>query len=315
MLPPPTLRHADLSTTEEALKSARLAAHNVSCIPYIHHPFTYGHLCDMWMSVEQMLTIGCGSTEEHAVLLCNWLLGMGFNAFLVLGQALPSGVNSVYVYVEIQGHGPVLFDPADGSNFGTTDSNCTMNNVHVIVTSNNVFGNLQSEKQTVVTDFNFKRRSLWEPLLSPTKPLLPTIQKDSIVYTEVNEDVVMELKGSLEREIRLKFDQSRSYGIPQWNVLASRALREVLISMSNNFEEQFDITDKFKSLGLHYNICAVGLQKGYQNRQQLIDDVLNTQIHINANSSAQFAFAVHVTPYFNKIVAVSVAIASLNSSY
>lgn len=59
-------------------------------------------------------------------------------------------------------------------------------------------------------------------MLSLARPQLTTVQKDTVIYTEVNEDVIMELKGSLEREIRLKFDQSRLYGIPQWNVLASR---------------------------------------------------------------------------------------------
>ncbi|CAD5211920.1 unnamed protein product [Bursaphelenchus xylophilus] len=301
VVPPHILRHVDSSSPDEALKAVRLAAHVVSCVPFLTHPVIYAHLCDVWMTVDQMLTIGCGSTEEHAVLLCNWLLGMGFQAFLLLGTGLPQSVNTAFVYVEIPGYAAILIDPSDGSYYLTTDTTCTLNNIYVIATPTNVFGNLQTEKQVVLTDFNIKRRSCWEPLFASNRTPPPTVQKDSLVYTEVSEDVVMELRGSLEREIRLKFDQSRPYGIPQWNVLASRALREVLIYISTNLDEPPEIKDKFRSLGLNYNVCAVGIRKGYQNRQQLVDDVMNTQIHVNANSSAQFAFAVHVQPFFNKI--------------
>lgn len=68
----------------------------------------------------------------------------------------------------------------------------------------------------------FQRRQHWEPLFSANRTNFTNAHKGTIVYTDVSEDMVMELRTNLEREIRVKFDQHRPYGIPQWNVLASR---------------------------------------------------------------------------------------------
>lgn len=123
----------------------------------------------------------------------------------------------------------------------------------------------------------------------------------------------MELRTSLEREIRVKFDQSRPFGIPQWNVLASRALREVLADLGADLVEPKDVhvRDKFNQLGIMYEFSALAFQRGYTTRSQLLNDVLNTQVHVNANPLAQFAFAVHIQPYFNNIVSCLLAIACL----
>lgn len=68
-----------------------------------------------------------------------------------------------------------------------------------------------------------------------------------------------------------------------------------------------------RAFGINYEITAVAFQRGFHGKQQLIDDVINAQIYINANPLAQFAFAVHAQPFFNNIVSVSVAIACLQS--
>jgi hypothetical protein len=126
----------------------------------------------------------------------------------------------------------------------------------------------------------------------------------------------MELRTNLERQIRIKFDQNRPFGIPQWNVLALRALREVLNELGvEPFEpKQVDVRNKFNQLGIHYEFSALAFQRGYSSRDQLVNDVLNTQVHVNANPLAQFAFAVHIQPYFNNIVSCSLAIACLQPS-
>lgn len=96
----------------------------------------------------------------------------------------------------------------------------------------------------------------------------------------------------------------------------SRALREVLAEMDADLSEikQVNVKDKFNQLGIPYEFSALAFQRGYATREQLLNDVLNTQVHVNANPLAQFAFAVHIHPYFNNIVSCMIAIACLQPS-
>jgi hypothetical protein len=97
------------------------------------------------------------------------------------------------------------------------------------------------------------------------------------------------------------------------NNLLFRALREVLIELGNDITEpkHIHVRDKFSQLGISYDFSALAFQRGYSTRNQLLNDVLNTQMHVNANPLAQFAFAVHIQPYFNNIVSCLLAIACL----
>lgn len=40
---------------------------------------------EVWHQVQSFLSRGCGDSEDHAVLLCNLLLGFGLEAYVCLG--------------------------------------------------------------------------------------------------------------------------------------------------------------------------------------------------------------------------------------
>ena len=47
--------------------------------------------------LKQFLHMLGGDEEEHAILLCNFLLFCGFKAWVVLGHAIPEGKHSVLI--------------------------------------------------------------------------------------------------------------------------------------------------------------------------------------------------------------------------
>lgn len=73
----------------------------VSTIPFIPNRTAFAAECMIWCTSDQMLKIGAGDFAEHAILLCNYFLNSGLDAFVLLGRGIPEGMVS-YVLVRDQ---------------------------------------------------------------------------------------------------------------------------------------------------------------------------------------------------------------------
>ena len=58
----------------------------VSLVPYASKRAMFPGLQEIWMASQDFLAVMCGAESEHAVLLANYLSGIGRTAYLVLGQ-------------------------------------------------------------------------------------------------------------------------------------------------------------------------------------------------------------------------------------
>lgn len=248
---------------------------------------------------------------------------------MILGQALPEGPKAAYVLVEIDQNIPQLVNPSDGTVYAITDPMCPLISVGTIVTQENVFGNIQKTAHPCLMDFDLKNKANWDPLFASPRHDLTSVQPTELTYTAVNEDILVELRSNLEREIKLTFDETRRHAIPQWNLMASRlvnsrclkckfqkniifrALREILSEGSAGSGYDFDIEHRLGQLLSSYNVTVVAFRSPYVSRQKLIEEVLKTNMHINSNKNAQFALSIHIQPFVNNLISCSVAIASL----
>ncbi|VDN28888.1 unnamed protein product [Cylicostephanus goldi] len=124
-------------------RTVEVAARLVSQIPFVADPALFPGSTDLWTTIEKFLSLGCGDEEEHAVLLCCWLLSLQIPSCLVLGFALPEGSKAAYVFTNLP-DGIYLVNPCDGSVYPSTDAMCPLASVGTVITPKNVYGNIQS---------------------------------------------------------------------------------------------------------------------------------------------------------------------------
>ncbi|KAK6725633.1 hypothetical protein RB195_004134 [Necator americanus] len=300
VLPPPSVPQPGANPRGSVDVAVRL----VSQIPFVTDPALFPGSTDLWTTNEKFLSLGCGDEEEHAVLLCCWLLSLQIPSCLVLGFALPEGSKAAYVFINLP-DGLYLVNPCDGSVYGSTDAMCPLVSVGTVITSKNVYGNIQSHSHPSQLQFDLKKSSDWKPLFDRESDEIQSIQASSLSYAEVSEDALVELRSSIEREIKLRFDEARKYGIPQWNLMASRLLREILQ------DDQGSLDARLARLRDSYTVTVTAITIPYRNVQECAAAVLRCGLHSTTSTSSQFALAVHLQPVFGHVLGCSIAIALL----
>jgi coiled-coil and C2 domain-containing protein 2A len=80
----------------KSLNSVEQLVRYVSLIPFIPNRTAFAAECDIWCTSDQVLDIGAADAVEHAIILCNFLLYKGCEAFIIFGRGIPDG-NVCYV--------------------------------------------------------------------------------------------------------------------------------------------------------------------------------------------------------------------------
>lgn len=301
--------------------AVELAAQMVASIPTFHDPMVASS--PIWSTADETLRIACASPDEQGILLCCWLLGLQLSSVLLLGKAMPDGPNCAFVLVQFGGDQEHwLISPGDGHHFAPSDPNCPLISVGTVLTMDNVFANVQNGEHPSQLDFDLRKRAHWESLFGEGRKNLVSVQPEFLRYEPVDENALMELRTGLEREIRLKFDEARPFAIPQWNLMASRTLREILAdswrdlfspesTQNSTSLENNPIDARLAHLRPAFQISALAFRLPFISRHQIIGHCMRTLVHTNSQPMAQFALAVHLQPFFGTIFSCSIAICTL----
>lgn len=97
----------------------------------------HGYVNFHCVMLQQVLRLLSGDSEDHAILLCCYLLKLGLKAWLLLGSGVPHGATA-YVLTKSPTSDYILWDPPTGNKFSILDSFCPLHKVFCLVNQDNV---------------------------------------------------------------------------------------------------------------------------------------------------------------------------------
>jgi coiled-coil and C2 domain-containing protein 2A len=92
-------------------------------------------MCLFWL--QEVIKLVCGGSCDHAVLLCCYLLGLDYKAWLGLGTGLAQGP-SAYVITKESANTFRVWDPLSARTYPTTDIFCPLHKLNCLINDTNV---------------------------------------------------------------------------------------------------------------------------------------------------------------------------------
>lgn len=246
------------------------------------------------------------------MLLTCYYLSLGFEAYLVLGFAIPYG-DTTFTLIK-DSHEYYLIDPHSGRKCSSRDTFGALTKVYCLVNQHNVWANIQREHRVFMQHFDVTQSTEWHELFTKTCPAPQESVHDlSLPYT--NSLDCDNLRRSIEIKIMKKITVWRMERKTIWN----RRYVDLLLSILKDLEQDrcFDIEQKmhvdrlieatqgkYKTTGFPINMPYVSIPK-------IIDHVKATKIYMNTSVNVEFSLAVYIQPYPMNIFSVWVFILAL----
>uniref|UniRef100_A0A8D0L309 Coiled-coil and C2 domain containing 2B n=1 Tax=Sphenodon punctatus TaxID=8508 RepID=A0A8D0L309_SPHPU len=297
----------DLNTTFDIISQF------VSLIPCISDTLDENDDIDIWMTSEHCISLATGNKEEHAVLLCNYLLYFGKKAWVLLGTSVLEG-KVAYVLTQENGY-YFLWNPLNGQRYKQFDTFCPLQRVDCLINWENVWFNTQQNNSPMCVSFDISKEGFWKQLLpynfQHTKA--QTVQPKEILYSPTDENMVEELQSRLEKALKSKVMEWRSRQPTRWHRQCTAVLRQILpkLELSNGNVVMDKEEKELESLQERYWVTGYPIQMPYIDLQSISEAVYQTDIHSSEVPNTEFALAVHIHPYPNNILSVWIYLVSL----
>ncbi|XP_075608570.1 coiled-coil and C2 domain-containing protein 2A isoform X2 [Balearica regulorum gibbericeps] len=292
---------------------AELVARYVALIPFLPDSVSFAGICDLWSTSDQFLYLLAGDEEEHAVLLCNYFLGMGKKAWLIIGNAIPEGPTAYVLTLEQSRY--VIWNPSTGCFYGQYDTFCPLQNVYCLISCDNIWFNMQEYDSPVRINFDINKPKLWKSFFSRSLPFpgLCSVQPEELVYQHSDKAAAVELQGRIEKILKDKIMEWRPRHLTRWNRYCTSTLRNFLPLLEQN--QGKDVEDDHqaelqKQLG-DYRVSGFPIHVPFSEVRPLIEAVHSTGVHTIDVSNVEFALAVYIHAYPQNVLSVWIYVASL----
>ncbi|KAJ6668917.1 hypothetical protein lerEdw1_007726 [Lerista edwardsae] len=299
--------------SDDPYSTSDLISRFVSLIPCISDTVDENDDVDVWVTSEHCIGLGVGNKEEHAVLLCNYLLHLGKKAWVLLGTSVLDGK---VAYVATQENGEYfLWNPLSGQYYKQFDAFCPLQSVDCLISWENVWFNIQQNSSPMCVSFDISKEGFWKQLLPYNfqNAKTQTVQPEELYYVPTNESLVQELQNRIEKTLRNKIMEWRSRQPTRWHRQCTSVLRQILPKLelrtgSITTEKEETYMDPILE---HYWVTGFPIQMPYLNVQSITEAVYQTGIHSSEVPNTEFALAVYIHPYPNNILSVWIYLASL----
>nr|XP_021410037.1 coiled-coil and C2 domain-containing protein 2A isoform X3 [Lonchura striata domestica] len=293
--------------------AAELVARYVALIPFLPDSVSFAGICDLWSTSDQFLYLLAGDEEEHAVLLCNYFLGMGKKAWLIIGNAIPEGPTAYVLTLEQSQY--VIWNPSTGCFYGQYDTFCPLQNVYCLISCDNIWFNMQEYDSPGRISFDISKPKHWKPFFSRSLPFpgLRSIQPEELTYEHSDKAAALELQSRIEKILKDKIMEWRPMRPTRWNRYCTSTLRNFLPLLEQN--QGKDIEDDHqaelqKQLG-DYRVSGFPIHMPYSEVRPLIEAVHSTGVHTIDVSNVEFALAVYIHAYPQNVLSIWIYVASL----
>ncbi|KAJ3371394.1 Coiled-coil and C2 domain-containing protein 2A [Allomyces arbusculus] len=162
------------------ITTADQAAHFVSLIPTLSDRLSIASGVHLWGTCDHFLALGAGDGMEHALLLVNYLLHLGLDAYLVLGSAIPEGPTAHVMYfppsmdrddVYVDGPpDPVFVQPMSAKTYALRSARAHvygLSLVGCVIGPDNVWLNTQAQDVVALLRFDLEDSRDWRPFFQP----------------------------------------------------------------------------------------------------------------------------------------------------
>ncbi|KAL3923902.1 MAG: hypothetical protein SGPRY_004076 [Prymnesium sp.] len=295
----------------------------VSLIPRMDDA-ALGMRIDVWNTCSSFLDLNAGDEEEHALLLCNFFLELGKEAYVLLGHGIPEG-ETAYVLTR-ESSSPRLWNAQAGKVYRADDAACPLTSVGCIFNNKNIWANIQPSDKSSELSWDLEDPKCWRPFFGPrgfeTPAGLRSVQPDRLVIRKTPKDRSKSLESDLEYDLQREFEKLRGHRVTNWSHSAAKPLKELLELYEKDARGVQKLSEgeheaamgKLNKASKTYRLVGFPINQTYTDVHSLKEKLRNTNMHLSDCTNMDFALVVYVHAYPNDVLSVWFYIASLEDT-
>ena len=301
------------------------ASRLVSLIPFQRIEDFDKERIEVWHSMQAFLTRGWGDVEDHAVLLCNLLLGFGLDAYICIGtnsEGAHSWVMTIDESSDIKQPKPIFWECLTGQRFEISDPRIHRfyRTIGSVFNHRSFYANIQADDRVISTIFDLDDDSLWMAMKPRMIEELQSVPKASLMPSTID---IHEEQNKLEKVLKEKVAAYRAnewQATTTWDSQLGYLLNQALISYEMQRVAGLKFSeDEFKSwiqnyVPERYTFKAFPIQFNHFDPEMMVIAISKSQVGYEVLSASELgvkhSICARIVPYPENICAVWVMIAT-----